>query len=142
VKLVKNMTEEQSPKRRITDSFPTFYIIITLIFIVSIWFLFRAFIYYQEGLMDQVITSLLVAAMGLGTSGYMLFQMRKRTEMIASMTQKQSLSALECPKCGFKNIRKFAKGEFIFKATTEACPKCGANLMIAAIYQEEEKKKT
>jgi predicted RNA-binding Zn-ribbon protein involved in translation (DUF1610 family) len=80
--------------------------------------------------------------MGLATSGYMLFQMRKRTEMISSMTQKQSLSTLECPKCGFKNIRKFTRGDFIFKATTEACPKCGANLLIAAIYQEEEKKKS
>lgn len=140
-----NMSEqkpEQPKKRGLLDAFSTFYLIILLIFIVSIWFLFRSIIYYQQGVMDQLVTSLLVSIMGFATSGYMFYQIRKRTVMIAAMAQKpETQTVLECPKCGFKNIRKFTKGDFVFK-TAETCSKCNsANLMISSIYQEEEKKK-
>ena len=135
------MTEQQPQKKKGINTFSTFYLIILLIFVVSMWFLFRAIIFYQEGLIDEFMTSTLIAAMGLATSGYMLFQMRRRTGAMAAMAQKpEVVSVLECAKCGFKNLRKFLKGDYVFKVV-ELCPRCSADsLVITAIYQQEDEK--
>ncbi len=44
------------------------------------------------------------------------------------------------PKCGFKNIREFERGDYIFKEVEE-CPKCEEKMMISSIYREAEEEK-
>ena len=50
------------------------------------------------------------------------------------------LTTIECRKCGFKNVRPFAKGDYVFKAV-ENCQKCNEPMLITGIYIEEVKKK-
>jgi uncharacterized ferredoxin-like protein len=49
-------------------------------------------------------------------------------------------STVQCQKCGFKNVREFQKGDFVFKETTEMCPKDNLKMIIAAIYREVKDK--
>jgi hypothetical protein len=52
-------------------------------------------------------------------------------------------TTIECRKCGFKNVRDFQRGDYVYKEL-EACQKCPDDKMIiTAIYKEvKEKEKT
>jgi len=74
-------------------------------------------------------------------SVYVLFQSRKH---IANMRIEapKVMTTVECKKCGFKSVREFQRGDFIFKEL-EACQKCEDKMLITAIYKEvKEKEKT
>jgi hypothetical protein len=47
---------------------------------------------------------------------------------------------VQCAKCGFKNIREFKRGDFVFKETDEPCPKDNQKMIISAIYREVKDK--
>jgi hypothetical protein len=81
---------------------------------------------------------LAVGFFGLALSGYMLMQTRRKPKRV-TLEMPQVLSTLECPKCDFKNIRDFKRGDYIFKET-EPCQKCDENMTITAIYREVKKK--
>jgi hypothetical protein len=71
----------------------------------------------------------------------MLLQSRKR---VASMKIEapKVMTTIECRKCGFKSVREFQRGDFVFK-DLEACQKCDDKMIITAIYKEvKEKEKT
>jgi len=46
---------------------------------------------------------------------------------------------IECKKCGFRNVREFQRGDYIFKEV-ELCQKCNQNMLITAIYKEVKEK--
>ena len=48
---------------------------------------------------------------------------------------------LICPSCGFREVRAFKKGDYVFKPMGR-CPKCGSERYITAIYREEGTKPT
>ena len=50
-------------------------------------------------------------------------------------------TTMECSKCGFKNVRDFQRGDYIFKETEQQCPKCNEKMSIASIYREVKEKK-
>ena len=81
---------------------------------------------------------LAVGVFGLALSGYMLLQTRRKPKR-STLEIPRVLSTLECPKCDFKNIRDFNRGDYIFKET-EPCQKCNENMIITAIYREVKKK--
>jgi predicted membrane protein len=91
---------------------------------------------------EMVATYLLVIGfIAMGLSVYVLFQSRKR---VASMKIEapKVMTTVECKKCGFKNVREFERGDFIFK-DLDACQKCNDKMIITAIYKEvKEKEKT
>jgi len=45
----------------------------------------------------------------------------------------------ECKKCGYKNVREFQRGDYIFKELDQ-CQKCNDKLIITAIYREVKEK--
>lgn len=49
------------------------------------------------------------------------------------------LTFLKCKSCGTVNSREFREGDYIFKTTNEACPKCGATEMVIESIHVEEK---
>jgi hypothetical protein len=85
---------------------------------------------------------LLIGFLGAALSTYVLLQTRKKIKRLSIKTPSIT-TTIECRKCGFKSIRDFQRGDYIFKEA-EPCQKCNENMLITAIYREvkEKKKKT
>jgi len=82
---------------------------------------------------------LLIGFLGAALSTYVLFQTRKRIKRL-SIKIPSVTTTIECRKCGFKSIRDFQRGDYIFKEV-DPCEKCNENMLITAIYREVEEKK-
>jgi len=82
---------------------------------------------------------LLIGFLGAALSTYVLFQTRKRIKRLSIKTPSVT-TTIECRKCGFKSIRDFQRGDYIFKEV-DPCQKCNENMLITAIYKEVEEKK-
>ncbi|UCC58734.1 MAG: hypothetical protein JSW14_02110 [Candidatus Bathyarchaeum sp.] len=130
------MTTKDEPARRVSS----FYLaIILVIFILSLSALYIAF----ENIINQSdpgssYSFLAVGFFGLALLGYMLLQTRPKP-MRAIVETPRVITTLECPKCDFKNIRDFQRGDYIFKETGP-CQKCDETMKITAIYREAKKK--
>jgi len=90
---------------------------------------------YMEGDVNQATYLLMMGVLGLSLSAYLLFQTRSRAPRFVFEPQRVS-TTISCEKCGFKNVRDFQRGDYIFKGA-EACPKCGDGMMITSIYREK-----
>ncbi len=90
--------------------------------------------FYQE--IAWVI--LLFGFLGVAISTYILLQARRRLAKLRIIIPPVT-TTIECKKCGFKSIREFQRGDFIFKEL-EKCQKCDDVMMITAIYREVEDK--
>jgi len=81
---------------------------------------------------------LLIGLIGIALSGYVLLQTRRRIMRLRIETQPIT-TTIECKKCGFKSIREFQRGDYVFKEL-EPCQKCNDKMMITAIYREVKEK--
>lgn len=82
---------------------------------------------------------LLIGVLGVAMSTYILFQTRKR--MLRLKIEAPSITTtIECRKCGFKSVREFQRGDYIFKEV-EPCQKCNVNMLITAVYREVKERK-
>lgn len=133
------MSEKSSPA---TTKISTYLIMIVLIVlalsIVALMLSVNAFIVGNEIVAGYL---LIIGFIAMALSVYVLLQSRKR---VASMKIKapKIMTTVECKKCGFKSVREFQRGDFVFKEL-EACQKCKDKMMITAIYKEvKEKEKT
>lgn len=92
--------------------------------------------YYGE----QVIAGylLLIGFLGVAFSTYVLFQTRKRILRL-KIEIPPITTTIECRKCGFKSVREFQRGDYIFK-DIEPCQKCNEKMLITAIYREVKEK--
>lgn len=125
------MNEEKTATRRVS----TFLIAIILITVVlAVAALSVGIQAYPEG---DWILYLLIGFSALAVSTYMLSQTRRRTPRIVFKPYKIA-TTIACSKCGFKNIREFQRGDYIFKEDVEECPKCQEKMGIASIYREAE----
>ena len=133
------MSENSSPT---TTKISTYLMIIVLIVlalsVVALMLSVNAFILGNEMIAGYL---LLIGFIAMALSVYVLLQSRKR---IANMRIEapKVMTTVECKKCGFKSVREFQRGDFIFKEL-EACQKCEDKMLITAIYKEvKEKEKT
>jgi len=92
--------------------------------------------YMIEKDVNQGTYLLTMGLIGLSLSAYMLFQTRSRAPRFMFEPQRVSTTT-SCKKCGFKNVRDFQRGDYIFK-DAEACPKCGEGMLITSIYREKK----
>ncbi len=81
---------------------------------------------------------LLIGFLGAALSSYVLLQTRRRI-MRLKIEVPPITTTIECKKCGFKNVREFQRGDFIFKEV-EPCQKCNDKMLITAIYREVKEK--
>lgn len=129
------MSETGPPKRRLSS-------IIILIIIVALGLSVVAF--YQAvsemtyGDPTLGIYFALIGVMGIALLTYILFQTRRKTLSLPLQAQKVATTIL-CQKCGFKSVRDFQRGDYIFKEAEE-CPKCNEKMTIASIYREVKEK--
>jgi len=133
------MSENSSPT---TTKISTYLMIIVLIVlalsVVALMLSVNAFILGNEMIAGYL---LLIGFIAMALSVYVLLQSRKR---IANMRIEapKVMTTVECKKCGFKSVREFQRGDFVFKEL-EACQKCEDKMLITAIYKEvKEKEKT
>ncbi len=129
------MNESSSTTTRIS-SFVLLVIFITLaLSLTALILAINAFSY------DQIAAYylLLIGFLGAGLSSYVLLQMRRRIKRLSIETPSIT-TTIQCRKCGFKNIRDFERGDYIFKEIGQ-CEKCNENMLITAIYREVKEKK-
>lgn len=81
---------------------------------------------------------LLLGFLGVALSTYVLFQTRRRLSKLKIVIP-PVVTTIECKKCGFKNVREFQRGDYIFKEG-EPCQKCNDKMLITAIYREVKEK--
>lgn len=83
---------------------------------------------------------LTMGATTLVISTYLWFQTRRRMLRLAMAIQPIN-TTMECQKCGFKNVRGFQRGDYVFKNTEDSCPKCNEKTMaISSIFREVKDK--
>ena len=81
---------------------------------------------------------LLLGFLGVALSAYFLFQTRRRILRLRIVASPIT-TTIECKKCGFKSVREFQPGDFIFKEV-EPCQKCSDKMLITAISREVKEK--
>jgi hypothetical protein len=130
--------EPSSPNAKKISPFLLAIVMITLV-------LALAFIYmgFQAYLGDRSGDGSLNLAFGmalLAISTYLLFQTKKRPLKQGFEIQPLNTTVL-CQKCGFKNMREFQRGDYVFKQMDDPCPKCNEKtLSISAIFREVKEK--
>jgi len=118
-------------------------LLIAVIMIALLLALFSIYFGMTEYLLGDPSTASFYMSLGMVTlalSAYMLYQTRKRMIRFISMEMQPLSSTVQCQKCGFKNIREFKRGDFVFKETDEPCPKDNQKMVISAIYREVKEK--
>jgi hypothetical protein len=122
----------EGPVRRVSS---LFIVIILVTLILSIAALYQAIEYYiTQNNMTMGSWFLFLGFTGLALSTYMVLQSRRRPVKLPFEAPKV-VTTIVCEKCDLKNIRDFARGDYVFKET-EPCPKCNENMLISAIYRE------
>ncbi|RLI20237.1 hypothetical protein DRO45_04095 [Candidatus Bathyarchaeota archaeon] len=116
-------------------------LVLVVIFItlaLSLTALYLAVSAYFMG--DEMVSGylLLIGALGVALSTYMLFQTRRRILRLRIKIPPVT-TLIECRKCGFKSIREFQRGDYVFKEV-EPCQKCNEKMIITAIYREVKEK--
>ena len=84
------------------------------------------------------LANIVLSLSAITISVYMFFQLKAKPLKLGFEMQ-EVLTTVECPKCGYRNTREFAGGDFIFKEL-EPCEKCNENKIISSIYLKPEEK--
>lgn len=136
--MMKRMTTKNN---NVTNMSTVLLVLLLAILIISLGFLYFAvdLIVVQQNEDLNSYSFLAIGFLGLAISIYYLTQTRGTTTK-ATLELPRVLTTLECPKCDFKNIRDFERGDYIFKET-DSCQKCEEKMKITAIYREPKKKK-
>ena len=121
--------EVEMPRKRISYLFLAI-ILVTLA--LSAVALYVALDEYGQG--RDPTSLLLIGGSGFALSAYMLLQTRRRT-MRLEIKEQPVITTILCQKCGFKNVRDFQRGDYIFKQI-DPCPKCNEKMSVASIYRE------
>lgn len=136
------MSSTATSGRRLSPFLLAVIVITLLLSLISIY----------EGLVEYLLPGgdagtgsfyLSIGMITLALSMYMLLQTRRRMLRLPGAEMQPLSTTLQCQKCGFKNLREFQRGDFVFKQTDQACPKDNEKMVISAIYREvKEKEKT
>ena len=130
-----NQTVPQT--RRVSPIMFAMIMIALLLALVAIYWGFNEYLYGDPSTASFFLS---VGIATLAVSTYMMYQTRKRIIRLTSLEMQPLSSTVQCMKCGFKNIREFKRGDFVFKETEEMCPKDNLKMTISAIYREVKDK--
>ena len=131
------MTEKAEPPTRNISAF--LLVMILMVLVLAVTALYIGVQTYGNNPEDTTAISLmLIGFIGLALSAYMLLQIQRKPSRVA-FEMPRVITTILCQKCGFKNIRDFQRGDYIFKEA-EPCPKCNEKMMIDSIYREVKEK--
>ncbi|MEM2093809.1 MAG: hypothetical protein QXI32_00755 [Candidatus Bathyarchaeia archaeon] len=131
------MTRMSGGTRRRSSPILVLYVIALGMLSLSAYYIYQAIGAYLEGMVDRAIFFAIIGITGVGVTMYMMSSMMKR---VTKRVTPPVMSMIECLSCGFKNVRKFARGDYVFKSEG-ICQRCNVPMLITAIYAEEVKKK-
>lgn len=129
------VSSETSPPAKVSP-FALIAIIITLVVVVML--LFNAVYFYAEENFEIAMALLIIGFFGLAACIYMFAEMRRRLLRLR-IELPPITTTIECRKCGFKTVRGFQRGDYIFKEV-DVCQKCNEKMLITAIYREVREK--
>ena len=112
-------------------------ILVAATVLLSIIMIYQAMATYMAGGDGSYFLTLGITMLAVST--YMLLQWRRRTLKLSSETP-QVITTIQCQKCEFKSVRKFERGDYLFKEM-EPCPKCKGKMIITSIYREVKESK-
>ena len=132
-----NMSETSSSG---TTKISTFVLMIVLIVLalslVALALAVNAFILGEEMVAGYL---LVIGFIAMTLSVYVLLQSRRRV-MSMKIVNPSMMTTIECRKCGFKSVREFQRGDYVFKELGP-CQKCPDDkMLITAIYREVKEK--
>jgi hypothetical protein len=82
---------------------------------------------------------LVIGFIAMTLSVYVLLQSRRRV-MSMKIVNPSMMTTIECRKCGFKSVREFQRGDYVFKELGP-CQKCPDDkMLITAIFKEVKEK--
>lgn len=130
----------EPPRRPVGVSVLFLYFVLSFILLVfSILVLYQGVALYSHGELDTAIVWISMGALGMGVSFFITRRLRRGT-MTPRLSPFNVVTVAECSKCDFKSLRKFERGDYVFKQL-EKCPKCSNSMTITSIYLEEAAKK-
>ncbi|MEM3378229.1 MAG: hypothetical protein QXV09_05980 [Candidatus Bathyarchaeia archaeon] len=133
------MSENSSPTTTKISTYLTMIVLIVLA--LSMVALISSVNLFVEGNEVAAGYLLIIGLIAMALSLYVMVQSRKRLADIRIEAPKV-MTTIECKKCGFKNVREFQRGDFVFKEL-DPCQKCNEKMLITAIYKEvREREKT
>ena len=127
------MGSESKPK---AYPFYVFLIITVAMLVIALFYTFEAIVALQSGEGEGATYQLMMGLFGLGVSLYVFLRFRRRMTLIKQSVPPDVITVVECKKCGFKSLRKFVKGDFVFKTMAD-CKKCDEPMLITGIYAEK-----
>jgi len=131
------MTEPaEQPTRRISSLYLVIILVTLVLSVSALFYAVDAYSRNQQNVIAGYLT--LIGFIGLALSAYMLLQ-TKRKPLQAALEMPRVITTILCQKCGFKNIRDFQRGDYVFKEM-EVCPECKEKMMISSIYREVKEK--
>jgi hypothetical protein len=129
-------TTSAAPTARIS-SFVIMVVFVTLALSLGA-LIFAVSLFQYPNSLESAWTLLLLGFLGAAISTYVLFQTRRRLSQLKIVIPPVT-TTIECRKCGFKNVREFQRGDYVFKEL-EPCQKCDEKMLITSIYREVKEK--
>lgn len=111
-----------------------YFVMLIILFAFSMLFLYQGLYLYSEGKAQAAVTPLFFGLFGVIVSLLILRRLRKSI-VILKPSAMNVVTVAQCGKCGFKSLRKFERGDYVFKQV-EKCPKCSEPTTITSIYLE------
>jgi len=105
----------------------------------AVWAMYSAFNFQQEGNMESFYFYAIASSIAIVLAVSSIMQMRRRIALLQSAATKV-LSVVLCGNCGFKVVRAFGEGDFVYKEVGK-CQQCSGTMRVESIYAEEPPKK-
>jgi len=105
----------------------------------AVWAMYSAFNFQQQGNTESFYFYAAASSVAIVLAVTSIMQMRRRVMLLRSLAVKV-LSVVLCANCGFKVVRTFSTGDFIYKEVGK-CQQCSGTMRVDAIYAEEPPKK-
>ena len=119
---------------------PFLLVLIMITFVLSLASIYQG---VRDYVADDTASGSFYLTIGVTTlaiSTYLLFQTQRRALKLGLEIQ-PLITTLLCQKCGFRNVRDFQRGDYVYKPLEEPCPKCNEKAMtIGSIFREVKEK--
>jgi len=106
----------------------------------AVWAMYNAVNFQQQGNTESFYFYAAASSIAIVLAVSSIMQMRRRILLLQSLAIKV-LSIILCANCGFKVVRAFTQGDFVYKEVGN-CQQCNGTMRIDSIYAEEPPKKS
>jgi hypothetical protein len=106
----------------------------------AVWAMYNAINFQQQGNTENFYFYAAASSIAIVLAVSSIMQMRRRILLLQSLAVKV-LSVILCANCGFKVVRAFTQGDFVYKEVGN-CQQCNGTMRIDSIYVEEPPKKS